>query len=78
MDSDEVDPYRILQESGQCFVVWHFYQLDFEWITISTIHHGVAGNKTSAVVRQQREHCVFEGSKVFSAFVPFPQQDAQA
>ena len=78
MCAGEVDPHRIPQIPGECFLVRHLDQLDLERIAAVTVDDTVPCEELATVIGQQCEYGVLEGSKIVSASSAFPQQDAQA
>ncbi len=78
MCAGEVDPYRIPQIPGECFLVRHLDYLDLERIAVSTVNDTVPREKPATMIRQYCEYGVLEGSKISSTSGAFPQQDAQS
>ncbi len=78
MCAGEVGTHWIPQIPGECFLVRHLDQLDFERIAVSTVDDTVPCEEPATVIGQQCEYGVLEGSKIVSASCALPQQDAQA
>lgn len=76
MSAGQLDTYRIAQVAGECILVRQLDQLDLERIAVVPVEDGMPGEESAAVIRQQRQHGILEGSQISGASGALPQQDA--